>query len=60
MKAKKIAVGVGIAGGALLATLLLSRSRRDRSKQVFTKKLSRAKRKHEKHISENESVALYI
>ncbi|NJN40915.1 MAG: hypothetical protein HC811_00385 [Flammeovirgaceae bacterium] len=60
MKSKKLAVGVGLAGGALLAVWLLSGSRRERAKNFISKQLSRSKNRAKAGILDRETEALYI
>ena len=60
---KKIIVGLGVAGGALLAAWLLSGERKQKTKAFVSKKaevLKQALKKEKKAASEEESEMHYV
>ena len=59
---KKIIIGLGVAGGALLAAWLLTGDRKQKTKQFVSKKAEDLKQalKKEKKVSEEESEVNYV
>jgi len=59
---KKIMIGLGVAGGALLAAWLLTGDRKVKTKEFVTKKAENLKQvlKKKKAVSEDESEIHYV
>ncbi|HTJ47867.1 MAG TPA: hypothetical protein VL443_00325 [Cyclobacteriaceae bacterium] len=59
---KKIAIGIGVASGALLAAWLLTGSRKEKTKEFFSKKTSDLKNslKKDENGKVEESESYYI
>ncbi len=57
---KKIAIGLGIASGALLATWLLTGDRSARTKKILSKKTTGLKKRLQKKQTQDESEMHYV